>query len=200
MDAGWLLGEAALPLPLARGLRREVVNKACLWEADLPPRPPGLSAASSLPPPPLQKPPPAARPPGDHRGNERLHLASQGVRFLCLWSNRASGSRKGGLFGAGSGAAAGRRGEPGTGPGASGVTGKERTAEGAGCRPCRAFAVRAAARRPRFPFLGVGTRGRRARRAGRLESGGRKRFIMEPFTASRWPGARTDSAEASMLV
>lgn len=185
--------------PLARRLQREVVNKACLWEADLPPRPPGLSAASSLPPPSLQKPPPAARPPGDHRRNEQLHLASQDVRFLCIWSNRASGSRKGGLCEAGS-PALGRRTSPAPGLGRAEWPRKERTAEGAGCGPCPAFIPRAAARRPRFPFLRVGTRGRRARRAGRLESGSRKRFIMEPFIASRWPGARTDSAEASMLV
>lgn len=47
-------------------------------------------------------------------------LASQDVRFLCIWSNRASGSRKGGLCGAGS-AAPGRPDEPGTRPRASGV-------------------------------------------------------------------------------
>lgn len=187
-------------LPVAQGLRREVVNKACLWEADLPLRPPGLSAASSLPPPPLQKPPPAARPPGDHRRNEQLHLASQDVRFLCFWSNRASGSRKGGLCVAGN-AAAGRLDEPGRGPGASRAAAEEGTNRG-GCwlSPLPCIRPRAASRRPRFPFRRVGTRGRRARRAGRLESGSRKRFIMEPFIASRWPGARTDSVEANMLV
>ncbi|MEJ1287637.1 active BCR-related gene [Cricetulus griseus] len=125
------------------------------------------------------KPPPAARPPGDHRGNQQLHLASQDVRFLCIWSNQASGSRKGGLCVADSEAAGLGRAER--------RPGKKRTAEGAGCRPCPAYIPRVAAWRPRFPFRRVGTRRRRARRAGRLESGSRKRFIMEPFIASRWP-------------
>lgn len=62
VEGGQLCEKATLLLPPACRLWREVVNKACLWEADLPLRPPGLSAASSLPPPPHQKPPPAACP------------------------------------------------------------------------------------------------------------------------------------------
>lgn len=35
---------------------------------------------------------------------------------------------------------------------------------------------------------------------GRPGAGGGRGFIMEPFIGSRWPGARTDSGEARVLV
>lgn len=203
---------------------RGAVNKACLWEADLPLRP-----ARRRPPRPssaLRQPPPAGWP-GDRRGNGstsqvKLCISCVLIAEANLGAQKGRDRRAGGGGAPGPTSRAGGRGARGPACARPARTagrarrprrGASRSARAPSCadsltprrrgaRPRGGRGPRGCPGPPAAPFSGRDAHeaGRRPGRSGGLGSGCRKRFIMEPFIGSRWPGARTDSGEASMLV